>query len=92
MADSSAIGVIMQMITSLLGDIIGTIRTQSGLFKQLLSAMGGVFGAGGLSPYIGAVIVLAVAILLVRFLISESKVILALVGIVLFIFMLIVVF
>ena len=91
MADTSAIGVIIQMITSLLGDTIGTIKTQTGLFKQLLSAMGGVFGAGGLSPYIGAVIVLAVAILLVRFLISESKVILALVGIILLVFMLIVV-
>jgi len=91
MADTSAIGVIIQMIASLFGDIIGTVKTQTGLFKELLSAMGGVFGAGGLSPYIGAVIVLAVAILLVRFLISESKVILALVGIILFIFMLIVV-
>jgi len=91
MAEASAIGVIIQMITSLVGDTIGTVKTQTGFFKQLLSAMGGVFGAGGLSPYIGAVIVLAVAILLVRFLISESKVILALVGIVLFIFMLIVV-
>jgi len=91
MAEASAIGVIIQMVTSLVWDIIGTIKTQTGLFRELLAAMGGVFGAGGLSPYIGAVIVLAIAILLVRFFLSESKVILALVGIILFIFMLIVV-
>jgi len=92
MADTSAIGVMIQMIISLFGDIISTVRTQTGLFRELLAAMGGVFGAGGLSPYIGAVIVLAVAILLVRFFLSESKVILALVGIALFIFLLLVVF
>ncbi len=92
MAEASAIGVIIQMITSLAGDAIGAVKTQTVLFKELLSAMGGVFGAGGLSPYIGAAIVLIVAVLLIKFFLTSSKIILTLVGIALLLFLLMVVF
>jgi hypothetical protein len=91
MAEESAIAVIIKMVTTLGGDAINTMKSMTGLFRELLEAMGGVFGAGGLSAYIGAAIVLVVAILLVKFFLSESKLILTLVGIVVLIFLLIVV-
>ena len=88
--EESAVAIIIKMVTTLGADTIGTVKSMSGLFRELLSAMGGVFGVGGLSSYIGALIVLVVAILLVKLFLSESKIILALVGIVVLIFLLIV--
>jgi hypothetical protein len=91
MADQSVFGVLVQMIMTLGGQAFSTFKSLTGLFKELLAAMGGVFGVGGLSAYLGAFIVFVVAILVVKFFIAESKLILALVGIVLMIFLLAVV-
>ncbi len=92
MAEGSAFAVIIKMVTSLIGDTIGMLKTQTGFFRELLSAMGGVFGAGGLSPYIGAAIVFIVAVLLIKFFLTSSKLILTLVGIGIFLLLLFVVF
>jgi hypothetical protein len=80
MADSSSIGIIFQMVLTVLGSSITTIRSLLGLFKQLLSAMGGLFGAGGWSPYIGAAIIFIVAVALVKFFLTSSKLIITLIG------------
>jgi hypothetical protein len=92
MVEETSFAVIIKMASTLLGSGLDTLKSMSGLFRELLASMGSVFGAGGLSAYIGAAIVLVVALLLVRFFLSESKLILSLVGIGILLFLIMVVF
>jgi hypothetical protein len=77
--------VMIKIIIALAANVVSLAKTLSVLLRELLSSMGGIFVGRSLGPYMGAVIVFAVVILIIRFFISESKLILSLAAILLFV-------
>ena len=78
----------MATIMSLFSGAGSLIKPVTDIVKPLLSGLGGIFLGGGFSPYIGALIILAVVVLAIKIFLTASKLILLVVGVAVLLFLL----
>ncbi len=78
----SPLGILIEMISVLLENTIGTLQSLFGLFRDFFSAMFGISQSGGFFPFLFSVVIIGIVLLfLAKFFFRSAKTILVMLAV-----------